>query len=155
MGYCMPDKRHRIVTSQFLRDVRSGVCFCPKITDIRLRHCRSPPTAEALCEYAIQALEHKARNNKAVKSLQGYLRVYGAEKMFLMHLISTYAPSHEIFQPGYVRPVKERLHVTKVDNSDGLFLKLPKLSKKALKCKASFTFTSKADIANIRHQKLL
>lgn len=55
-GYCLPDIKSRLVTVEFLKAVKRGVCFCPKFPEITMKACLHPPPVYLLQEMLVKEL---------------------------------------------------------------------------------------------------
>lgn len=136
-GYFLPDKKSRILTVEFMSNVRSGHCACPMFEDVRLLPCNKPPTAPALqaelCT-GIGYMCHEWANSTdqddnfrvpAWEVLKAYLLKSPANKSWLLACMSTFFSGHDMFKSGF-EPVKKLTHQRMVNNDDGFFKDLPK-----------------------------
>lgn len=56
-GYRVPTLKCRLSTYDFLRDVRHGVVYVPRIKEMTRGQCASKPTTEAIQDELIKVLE--------------------------------------------------------------------------------------------------
>ena len=81
-----------------------------------------------------------------------YIRKYGADRAWLLQLLSTYDPGNGIWDPRYK---KERISTVFMVNKDGIYDKIPLLNDKEMKGRNSFTFESPSTLAQNRLEKLM
>ena len=90
-----------------------------------MRNCKEPPSSETLAELVMQALMTRGYDNEPVKVLVKYINQYGGDRKWLLLLLSTFNPDHEIFKPEYRKKRKMDEFAQMHNNYDGIYDNMP------------------------------
>jgi hypothetical protein len=101
-AYYLPRYKSNIITEAYLTQVLSGDVFCPKYPDINLLPCPTPPDKETLLK-AVRAIKIPGAKPLGIDD-EDHL----PDKIWLLHILSTYQPDHPIFAKSYVAPPRTK-----------------------------------------------
>ena len=124
-SYYLPSFKSSLCSLDYMEKVRSGTVHCPRHAEIRLLPCAAPPTKEFLLAELNRVAQKKGLDLGISEKKQ-------PNRDWMLAVLSTMEPTHKIFRKDYVPPLKvQSVQLSKiVDNSDGFFDQLPKLTKK-------------------------
>jgi len=124
-GYYLPSLKSSIITEDYLADVACGRVLCPRYDEVRLKPCPFPPDKETLLRLAQKIAEHRGKPT-------GIDDKHTPNRAWLVALVSTYLPGHDIFKKSYVPPprVVKVADNVQVDYPDDFFEDLPPSRKK-------------------------
>ena len=135
-------------------EVFRDVCFCPMLKDVKFLPCLHPPTAGQLVDIIATMIENNDSYEtedqaKQYKRLALHMRRSRPEKAWMLGLLSTLHPNHELFQKGYRPPPnlqpQQQQQQQMIPNRNGFFDNLEPLSAKELRKKTSLSFLSKRE----------
>ena len=101
-GYYLPSEKSSFCTMRFMQEVRSKVCFCPRLGDMTFKACTNPPTNTALIDFIANMIEtndtypNDGEANR-YKRLAVHIKRNPPEKQWMLGLLSTLMPENEIF----------------------------------------------------------
>ena len=123
-GFFLPSLKSTIITEDYMVKVRSGAVWCPKFSEIRLGPCVSPPKLEYLMNEVVRLSTEKGLDIGATPKNM-------PDRKWLLNVLSTMDPDHEVFKKSYMPPAPVPRRENKVvDNSDSFFDQLPMLTNK-------------------------
>ena len=141
-GWRLPSVNSAICTLEFMDQVREGIIYAPKHTDVNnALQCYSIPTKEYLYDRLIEAFENQhaqgnltPRRRTQIENLVSALKVRKADSSWYVALIGIFAPDHAMFTKSftYQRKMKNPIEVD-FDNQDKLFSDLPHLNEKQMR----------------------
>ena len=111
-GYRMPHVKSPLCTLQFMKEVRFGETWVPKLTDVKLAPCPNPPSIEIIREELVRLIEANINtcdaNLKApVRRLMDHLKHSAGDKAFMLDVLSTVTDrNHPFFAKDYLPPKK-------------------------------------------------
>ena len=108
-GFFLPPLKNQFTTQKFLLEVFNGTCFCPKQVDVKPIVCLYPPTNQHLVEIIASMIEQNGNYQSEeqanqYKRLASHMRRHTPDKQWMLFLLSTLNPEHEIFKKGYRPP---------------------------------------------------
>ena len=92
------------------------------------------------------------------KRLAAHMRRSTPDKSWMLGLLATLHPAHEVFQKGYQPPARHQVYLPKqqmVQNRNGFFDNLKMLSTKELRKKGSISFLSKRERTQFQLERIL
>ena len=119
-GYYLP--RSKVCCSvEYMWKVLNGEVFCLRYEDVRIRPCPSSPSLEYLLEEVQEAVLRKEG------STLGNFKKHRPDKEFLLTVLSSLSPEHQIFTKSYTAPPRSSKTgpPSKLKNFDSLFSGLP------------------------------
>jgi hypothetical protein len=111
-GYRMPHVKSALCTLEFMKEIRAGVTWVPKLTDIKLAPCPNPPSTDDIREELVRLIEANINTCDAhlkapVRSLMMHLKHRAGDKDFMLDVISTVTDrNHAYFAKDYLPPKK-------------------------------------------------
>jgi hypothetical protein len=112
-GFFLPlNEKNQFISMKMLKDIYTGKCHCPKLSEIKFQPCCYPPSQEFLRDEVCTIIENgdfpDEEQTKQWKRLVKYMRKNTPEKRWLLGLLATISPGHEVFQKNYKPPTKQR-----------------------------------------------
>jgi len=95
-----------------MKEVRSGVTWVPKLTDVKLAPCPNPPSIVEIRDELVQLIETNLNTvdssiKQPLRNLMLYLKSHPADKAFMLDVISTVTDrNHRYFAKDYLPPKK-------------------------------------------------
>ena len=108
-GLFLPPLKNQFVTKKLLMEMYEGKCFCPKQVDVKPLVCLNPPTNHHLVGIIATMIEENGSypNEEQARQyhrLAAHMRRHTPDKQWMLALLSTLNPQHEVFQKGYRPP---------------------------------------------------
>ena len=134
-GWLLPTIKQSLATLSFLQGVRAGEVFCPHAQHVKTPAvCVTPPPKKVLIDKIFCATVDRAERGEDTSRLDNLLLLLqkkSADSAWLVQVLHLVNDQDEIFARDYVyvrpRPVKAKVEMPFMDNSDGFFSGLPKL----------------------------
>ena len=125
-----------MMSQQFIWGVIERKYWLPEASSIKVRVCADPPSKLQVLKILDSLLEASIENNrswdmalkKSVKRTKRRIKKYPPSTWWMILLISTINPDHEIFSKDYTKPRVVRNEVQEslsIQNIDGFFTGLP------------------------------
>lgn len=130
----LPDRKSSIIAQKYMNSVRTTELWCPKFNEIHPLPCPDPPKKAYLLD------ELKLTVGDRWSSL-GISAKKVPDKQWILAVLGSLNPNHQVFQKSYRPPVNLVKKEDKViDNSDDFYSSLPMLvNKRDLKAKSKLT----------------
>jgi hypothetical protein len=136
-GFRMPAVKSPICSIIFMKEIRAGVTWVPKLAEVKLAPCPNPPSIEDIRNELVQLIETNLNTvdqslKEPLRSLMNHLKCRPADKAFMLDIISTVTDrNHRYFAKDYLPPkkhtaIKDQLYV---DNQDNFFTGLPEAKR--------------------------
>jgi hypothetical protein len=122
-------------------EIFQEVCYCPMMKDVKFLPCLHPPTADQMVEIIATMIDgndsyESERQADQFKRLAVHIRRSRPDKQWMLGILSTLHPNHEIFQKGYRPPSNlppQQQQRQMIPNPSGFFDGLDPLSAKELR----------------------
>ena len=111
-GYRMPHVKSALCTLTFMKEVRAGLTWVPKLTDVKLAPCPNPPSLEEIRAELVRLIEPNINTldnalKEPFRSLLTHLKFRAGDKQFMLDLLSTVTDrNHAYFAKDYLPPKK-------------------------------------------------
>ena len=157
-GYFLPRCSSNFCAFVVLREILNGKCWCPRQEQVHHIQVRHPPKNEELLADVQRAIEHSPmqRNfeeSRKVDRFCVFLTRYKPEKIYLLGVLSVFAPKADCFKVGY-RPLSLFKEPVMVPHSN-FFNDMPELAPKELRKPASISFLTREEKADNELARLL
>ena len=97
---------------EFMKEVRAGLTWVPKLTDVKLAPCPNPPSLEEIRAELVRLIEPNLNTldnalKGPVRSLMMHLKLRAGDKQFMLDVLSTVTDrNHAYFAKDYLPPKK-------------------------------------------------
>ena len=111
-GFRMPHVKSSLCTLKFMKEVRTGETWVPKLTDVKLAPCPNPPSLEEIRAELVRLIEPNLSTldnslKGPVHSLMTHLKFRAGDKQFMLDVLSTLTDrNHPYFAKDYLPPKK-------------------------------------------------
>ena len=102
LGFFLPSLKSTICTLEWLKEVRRGSCYCPRVEELKFRPCLNPPSVEELRKIIVDWI--KANENfdseeerNAFDRLAEHIERHSPDLKWCLGMVATMDPKHEIF----------------------------------------------------------
>jgi len=132
-GYYLPKQKSQAINEIALFNILQGKYWCPKVDEIRIKNCVTPPTKDVILAILLLKCQEKKLNLAWIDEARM------PDKKWMVDVLATLDPSNEIFAKDYVAPPIRKRHkdIETIALPDKLFKGLPvstsKLKSRRLK----------------------
>ena len=111
-GFRMPHVKSSLCSLEFMKEIRAGVTWVPKLTDVKLAPCPNPPSLEEIRAELVRLIEPNLDTldnalKGPVRSLMLHLKNRAGDKQFMLDVLSTVTDrNHAYFAKDYLPPKK-------------------------------------------------
>ena len=111
-GFRMPHVKSSLCSLEFMKEIRAGVTWVPKLTDVKLAPCPNPPSLEEIRAELVRLIEPNLDTlDNALKgpfrNLMLHLKNRAGDKQFMLDVLSTVTDrNHAYFAKDYLPPKK-------------------------------------------------